>query len=204
MELRYFLVILVLLVGVGGVDAAFSSFNQTHGETWIKWTWALDAGDYLQPNTLVIYLDGTLEGKYDLLNTPAALVPTEYSLSDLNANEQHNLRLVLLDNSSAPATLIEEKSKSATTSASSSYYFIILGLGVVLFIVSLFVLSARMVLIGLILDVGAVILFGYLATAAYQFMPALSTIAIILGVMSLVPIIYALYMAYQGTQNWSD
>lgn len=201
---KYLLILFILLAGVSTVSADIVFLNQTHGETWVKWSWTLDNTDYGTAKILAYYLDGTLVGTYDLLATPQALVPTEYSLPDTQPSEQHSMKVVLMDNSTIPATLLDTETLSASTSPSSTYYYVILGLGFALFVISILTLASRLVLIGLVLDVGAVLIFTYLATAAYQFSPALSTIAIILGIISFIPIIYALYKAYENSQNWKE
>jgi hypothetical protein len=197
------IILLILLAGIGVVDATFTNVSQTHGENWIKWTWGF-TNDLGKDELLVLYLDGDITNSYDLKTTPDPLVPTYYSLANLNANEEHTLKIVLLDNLSAPATLLDQEINTVTTSLPATYYYLILGIAVLLFVLSLVAFSSRMALIGLFLDVGAVLLLAYLAVSTYQFNRALSTISILLAIMTILPIIYALYKSYENSQNWRE
>lgn len=201
---RYLILLLVLLAaGTPCVEGKFTTINQSHGETWIKWSWGMD-GDLGNEELLVLYMDDAIVHTYDLKYTPAALVPTYYSRADFNSNEEHTLKLVLLDNKTQPATLIDYKTSTVTTSLPATYFYIVLGIAVLLFIISIVAFSSRMEMIGLFLDVGAILLLAYLAVTTYQFNPALSVISIILGVMSAIPPFYMLYRLYEKSQNWSE
>lgn len=202
---KYLLIFLLLvLVLVNPASGAVVTLNQSHGETWIKWEWTLEPGDYGAMENLILYVDGVVVGNYNLSNTSQVLIPTFYMISDLNPNEAHNLQLLILDTSSSPPGVLDQEILSVSTSVSGSYQYVVLALAMVLFIIALVAMQGRMGLIGLILNAGAVILFGYLAISSYSFNPALSTIGVLLGIIALFPIVHFLYRLYEKSQNWSE
>lgn len=200
-NLKYFLIFaLILLVFIPVVDGSITSLNETHGETWIRWTWALEVADYGSLEMLTVYVDGASVGSYNLSSTPDALVPTTYLLSDVNPNEEHGIQVTLLDISVVPATVADQQTNDASTSLSTTYFYVVLGLALLLFLISLVV---KMDLIKIFMDVGSVILLGYLTITTYGSNPAFSTISILLIIIVSIPIIYTLFKAYESSQNWT-
>lgn len=202
---KYLLIFILLILAITGtVSGTIVTLNQSHGETWVKWEWTLSPGDYGAMENLIIYADGAVVGNYNLSNTSQVLIPTFYMISDLNPNEAHSFHMLLLDISKIPNEVIDQETLSVSTSVSGSYQYVVLAIAMLLFILALAAIRGRMGLIGLILNAGAVILLGYLAISSYSFNPALSTIAVLLAIIAVFPIVYFMYKLYESSQNWSE
>lgn len=202
--LRYALLILACLILVGPASAMIINLTQMHGETWIKFAWAIDATDYGTDKCLFLYLDGVPTIKTDLASTPALLVAQEYYLTDLKTNEQHGAKLILTDNSTLPPTPLDTRSLQVTTDLESTYYYVILGLVLVLLFISIVMAKNRNEVVAIVFNVGAIILSSYLAIATQDSNKAFSAVGILLSVVGGAVLLFLIYEIVEDKNTWRD
>lgn len=192
----------VLLLVATPVSAEIMNLNQTHGETWIRWTWSLNSTDYLANNTFAMYLDGASLFTYALNTTSEAFVPDYYYLTDLSPHEEHIAKLVLSNATATPPTVISTKSSVVTTSLPSTYYYVVLLVVLVLMVSSILLAKYGQLILALVFVAGSTIFSGYLSITTFGFNQSFSLISMILAIISLVILIYIGYGIYDNKTTW--
>jgi len=203
-QLRVGLLIIVCLSLICPMNAMITNLTQTHGETWIKFAWAIDNADYGTDKYLSLYLDGTQTFRTDLNTTPLLLVTKDYYLTDLKPNEQHNAKLILVDNSTVPPSTLDSRSLQVMTNQSVTYYYIILALILILLFLSLIMAKNRYETVAIVFNVGAVIFSAYLAIATQESNKAFSGVAILLAVVSGAILLFLIYEIVEDKKTWRD
>jgi len=202
--IRYFVFLIIIAMLIVPASAEIVRFNQSHGETWIKWAWELNSTDYGANESFSMYLDGRPVFTHALNTTPRTLIPDYYYLTNLDANEQHSAKLVLSNSSIVPFTTLDTKLSTVTTSQPITYYYMVLVVIILLFFASLVLFIYRSYLLGILFDVGVTIFSGYLAITTYGFNQSFSLISVLLCVISLAILIYFGYGIYDDRRTWRD
>lgn len=196
------LIVWVLLLVATPVSAEIMNLNQTHGETWVRWTWGLNSTDYLANNTFAMYLDGAQVFTYALNTTSESFVPDYYYLTDLAPNEEHTAKLVLSNASTSPPTVISTKSSIVTTRLAATYYYIVLLVTLVLMVSSILLARYGLLILSVVFVAGATIFSGYLSITTFGSNTSLSLISMLLAVISLTILVYVGYGIYDNKSTW--
>jgi hypothetical protein len=123
---RLLLLLSVLLLCA---PACALELNETHGATWVKWSWNVSS---LGPDeTLVARLDGAQV----LVQNATTLPPLvqSYTLSDAQPSERHEFVLSLLNSSSGSPMVVDTATVTATTAPAEgfSWLLFVVALGLV-------------------------------------------------------------------------
>lgn len=202
--IRYLIFLVIFAMLITPASAEIIRFNQSHGETWIKWAWELNSTDYGANESFTMYLDGRSVFTYALNVTPRTLIPDYYYLTNLDANEQHSAKLVLSNSSTIPFTTIDTKLSTVTTSQPISYYYMVLVVIILLFFASLVLFVYKVYVLGILFDAGVAVFSGYLAITSQGFNTSFSIISLILCVISLAILVYFGYGIYDDRRTWRD
>jgi len=160
------------------VGDATQGIPERHGETWIRWTWTPDT-----TYPYDVYVDGDMVESSNTLGY--------YYLTGLNPSEKH--RIDLYDGANPIA------SSTATTEKSSSLAYILVLMGVVFTLITLFMLDpVKVLLTGML----TFIISSYLVANTWSHLGAMSFIGIGLAIFSGVWVIRAVWALCQKKAAW--
>jgi len=171
--------------------------NESHGPSWVTWGWNVTSLN--ESEQLVGRYDGQVVINQTANSTPPLL--TSYSVTGVDPNEPHVFELILLNQSTSPATVEEVQSSSTTTSQSESVYLVFLGLGFALCVLGFLVGKGNWV-IGLLLLAVAFILGGYVAAAMAATNSVLSLFGLVVCIVALVGLVITTLDVVKTQSGW--
>jgi hypothetical protein len=180
-------------VGVAGA----SEFDVTSrkGETWVVWNWSIPSGYIDSGYYITLRVDGVVQNNISLIT--GLNIPYNYYLTDVNANEEHTIRIDIFNESG----LITSEVSSVRTRSSDVFYYVIFILGLQLLVISLF---KRNKIIPIVFGSFSLLIMLFISYVFIGYNSSFSNIGIICSVLSGFIIIYSLYELYKDHMNWGS
>jgi hypothetical protein len=175
--------------------AGFTALAETHGATWIRWTWA----------NVTLGANETLVGLFDgvpVLNVSPNMTwpPTMYYAGDLNPNENHRFDLALVNNSTGTPAL-ERVDLAVTTSQGSEFYYILFVVAIVLALAGVVIhnryMAAVLLMFSFVISAG-------LAVGLSASNPSFMVIAVMAAVVTGLGMAYAVYDIIRSHVGWEN
>lgn len=174
----------------------FTALSETHGTTWIRWTWS---------PAVNLSANQTLVGVYDGLEvfnvTSNATIPPEmYYRGDLNPNEYHLFGLVLVNATDGNQTTTSID-LGVTTAQGAEFFYIIFVVALALALVGAIIPNRYMALVLLMF---AFLLSAYLAIGTTASNASFSVIAVMMVVVTALGMIFVVYDLVKSHVSWEN
>ena len=172
---------------------------ETHGSTWIGWTWEVNSS-YIGTNTKLI---GVVDNKeiynLSLSNVSAGGAPSEYYMSGLNPQESHQFALSIVNGSGD--YVIAHSTLTVQTSIDFMYYILLFAVSIGFFFLAIYLQKG---IIPTILLVLSILINGYLAIALQGVNSGFAWVVLLFTLFPGYVLIHGLYEMFTRSRDWSE